>query len=65
MKSLRKERHTSRKLSQGSDSIFIIIGLGDDTTFDNVSKKMLEVVLMFDVVGVRRLQFNIHHYWTW
>ena len=52
VKSLRKERHCSWKRSEGSDSIFISIGLDDDTTFDIVSKKMLDVVvvLMFDVV---------------
>ena len=65
VKSLRKGRHCSWKRSEGSDSIFITIGLGDDTTFDSVSKKMLDVVLMFDVVVVVRLRFNIHDYWTW
>ena len=65
MKSLRKGRHCSWKRSEGSDSIFITIGLDDDTTFDSVSKKMLDVVLMFDVVVVVRLRFNIHDYWTW
>ena len=64
MKSLRKGRHCSWKRSEGSDSIFITIG-HDDTTFDSVSKKMLDVVLMFDVVVVvGKLRFNIHHYWT-
>ena len=37
----------------------MIIGHGDDTTFDIVSKKMFDVVLMFDVFVVGRL--NIHH----
>ena len=50
MKSLRKERLSTWKRSEGSDSIFISIGLDDDTTFDIVSKKMLDAVLMFDVV---------------
>ena len=52
-------------LLKGSKSIFISTGLDDGTTSDNASKKMLDVVLMFDVIVVGRLRFNIHDYWTW